>query len=231
VLWSLSVEEAFYLGFPLVCKWLKSPALVSVFMMLFVVIGPFSRSVFTKNEIWQDHSYFSCMDGIAFGFFAAFFANKFASKYLQKLNFVSGSMLSLRLLGIGALLFFFCLRNYVFSSAIYRTGLDVTFLEISVAILLAGFAERKESSNWMIATLTAPLRPLQWLGKKSYETYLTHSFVVIVLTRIFVAGRFPFHSVSGLYVALVSISGAVGYLFARYYSEPLNGLIRRRLFT
>jgi len=244
VLWSLSVEEAFYLGFPLACKWLKSGALLSVFMMLFVVIGPFARTVFSQNEIWQDHSYLSCMDGIAIGFFAAIFASAFTNKYAQKYKFASQSMLALRLLGIGALLFFFCLRNYIFSSAIYRAGLDVTILEIAVAMLLAGFAERKESRGKPImGTLAAPLagllaallavlsRPLQWLGKSSYETYLTHAFVVIALTRIFDAGRFPFHSVSGLYVALVSISGAVGYLLANYYSEPLNRKIRRRLFT
>lgn len=235
VLWSLSVEEAFYLGFPLVCKWLKSGPLLSASMLLFVVVGPFARTVFSQNEMWQDYSYLSCMDGIAIGFFAALLANKFASSYAQNFNFINRSMLSLRLLGIGLLLFFFCLRNFVFSNAIYRTGLDVTFLEITVAILLAGLAEQKEPRGKPIigtlAALFAALsRPLQWLGKSSYETYLTHSFVVIVLTRMFVAGRFPYHSVSGLYVALVSISGAAGYLFARYYSEPLNRKIRRQLF-
>jgi peptidoglycan/LPS O-acetylase OafA/YrhL len=244
VLWSLSVEEAFYLGFPLVCKWLKSGALLSAFMMLFVVVGPFARTVLSQNEMWQDHSYLSCMDGIAFGFFAALFASWFANKYAPKHKFASRSFLSLRLLGIGALLFFFCLRHYVFSNAIYRTGLDVTFLEIAVAILLAGLAEQKEPRGKPItgtlaallsALLAAPLaalsRPLRWLGESSYETYLTHSFVVIALTQIFNAGRFPFHSVTGLYAAVVGISGAVGYLFARYYSEPLNAKIRHRLFT
>jgi peptidoglycan/LPS O-acetylase OafA/YrhL len=220
VLWSLCVEETFYFGFPLACKWLKSLTLLSLFMMLFVVSGPFARTVFTQNEIWQDHSYLSCMDGIAFGFFAAILANRFGKKY---------AILSLRLLGIGALLFFFFLRHYVFTSAIYRTGLDVTFLEISTAMLLMGFTERKElRGNPLLATLTTPLRPLQWLGRYSYETYLTHSFVVILLTQAFDAGRFPFHSVLGLYVVVICLSAAVGFLLARYYSEPLNRKIRRQ---
>jgi peptidoglycan/LPS O-acetylase OafA/YrhL len=229
VLWSLCVEEAFYFGFPLACKWLKSLTLLSLFMMLFVVLGPLARTVFTQNEIWQDHSYLSCMDGIAFGFFAAMLANRFGKKNATQPESSGRAILSLRLLGIGALLFFFFLRHYVFTSAIYRTGLDVTFLEISTAILLMGFAERKERrGNPLFATLTTPLRPLEWLGRYSYETYLTHSFVVILLTQAFDAGRFPFPSVLGLYVVVICLSAAVGFLLARYYSEPLNRKIRRQ---
>jgi peptidoglycan/LPS O-acetylase OafA/YrhL len=232
VLWSLSVEEAFYFGFPLACKWFKSLKLLSSFMMLFVVIGPFARTVFTQNEIWQDHSYLSCMDGIAFGFFAAVLANKFTKKQTAQSELLNKATLFLRLLGIGALLFFFFLRHYVFSNAIYRTGLDVTILEIFTATLLMGFAERKESrSRPPLAVLTAPLRPLQWLGKNSYETYLTHSFAAIFLAQIFDAGRFPFQSIIGLYVAGICISGAIGFLLAKYYSEPLNRRIRAKLFS
>ncbi len=110
-------------------------------------------------------------------------------------------------------------------------GWDVTFLEISTAILLMGFAERSEPrGHRLFAALQAPLRPLQWLGKYSYETYLTHSFVVILLTQLFDAGRFPFQSVLGLYVVVICFSAAVGFLLAKYYSEPLNRKIRAELF-
>jgi peptidoglycan/LPS O-acetylase OafA/YrhL len=229
VLWSLCVEEAFYFGFPLACKWLKSLTLLSLFMMFFVVIGPFARTVFTQNEIWQDHSYLSCMDAIAFGCLAAILASRFQKKYASPPESESRAAGPLRLLGIGALLFFFFLRHYVFTRAMYRTGLDVTFLEISTAVLLMGFAERKAPRrNPLFATLLAPLCPLEWLGRYSYETYLTHSFVVILLTQVFDAGRFPFHSVLGWYVVVMGLSAAVGFLLARYYSEPLNRKIRRQ---
>ena len=232
VLWSLCVEEAFYFGFPLACKWLKSLTLLSLFMMSFVVIGPFARTVFTQNEIWQDHSYLSCMDGIAFGFFAAVLARKLVKKAPDPSKRSNRAFFALRVCGVGALLFFFFLRHYVFSNAIYRTGLDVTILEFFTAILLMSFAERKESrGSPLLVVLMAPLRPLQWLGKNSYETYLTHSFAVIFLAQIFDAGRFPLQSVMGLYVAGICFSGAIGFLLAKYYSEPLNRRIRARLFS
>lgn len=229
VLWSLCVEEAFYFGFPLACKWLKNLTLLSLFMMLFVVLGPFARTVFTQNEIWQDHSYLSCMDGIAFGFFAAILANKLAKKPTAGSELSNRVFFLLRSCGVGALLFFFFLRHHFFTSAIYRSGLDVTLLEISTAILLMGFAKRKElRRNPLFAAITTPLRPLQWLGRYSYETYLTHSFVVILLSQVFHGGLFPFHSVLGLYVVVICLSGAVGFLLSRYYSEPLNRKIRRQ---
>ena len=171
------------------------------------------------------------MDGIAFGFFAAILANKLGRKYTAGSEASNRAFVLLRYCGVGALLFFFFLRHYVFSSAIYRSGLDVTVLEISTAILLMGLAERKElHSNPLLAALKTPLRPLQWLGRYSYETYLSHSFVVIWLSQVFDAGRFPFHSVLGLYVVVICLSAAVGFLLSRYYSEPLNRKIRARTF-
>jgi peptidoglycan/LPS O-acetylase OafA/YrhL len=217
VLWSLSVEEAFYLGFPLLCKWLKNRVFLSAFMMVFVVLGPFARTVFTQNDMWQDYSYLSCMDGIALGFFAAIIAKNH--------KFSSWSILSLRFIGISAMLFLFFLRKYILAMGLYRLGLDVTFLEIATAALLVGFVERKEARSDL---LTAPLR---WFGKNSYEIYLTHPFVVILLTQMFYSGRLPVHSTGGLYAAVICISGAIGYLLANYYSEPLNRIMRRELFA
>jgi peptidoglycan/LPS O-acetylase OafA/YrhL len=40
ILWSLSVEEVFYLFFPVLCAWLKKPALLVAVFSAFVVAGP-----------------------------------------------------------------------------------------------------------------------------------------------------------------------------------------------
>jgi peptidoglycan/LPS O-acetylase OafA/YrhL len=75
VLWSLSVEEMFYLFFPLVCLTLKKPSHFILAMLIFIILGPFARTIFTNNDMWSDHSYLSCMDGIAIGCIAALIAN------------------------------------------------------------------------------------------------------------------------------------------------------------
>src|SRR4029077_14890042 len=70
VLWSLSVEEVFYVFFPLLCTLVRKQALLIALLGSLIVIGPYAR-VHTQNELWSDYCYLSCMDGIAFGFLAA----------------------------------------------------------------------------------------------------------------------------------------------------------------
>jgi peptidoglycan/LPS O-acetylase OafA/YrhL len=74
ILWSLSVEEMFYLFFPLVCLFFAGDRLFGrgkAFMALlvaFVVLGPLGRTVFSHgSEIAQEYSYLGGMEGIALG--------------------------------------------------------------------------------------------------------------------------------------------------------------------
>jgi peptidoglycan/LPS O-acetylase OafA/YrhL len=83
ILWSLSVEEVFYLGFPLVCRlaggsfgrWVGRGNLLMVILLGFVVMGPFARTVLTRgNEVWREVSYLGGMDAIAMGCLTALIA-------------------------------------------------------------------------------------------------------------------------------------------------------------
>ncbi len=71
VLWSLSVEEMFYLFFPLVCVVLfrlrRGMPLFVALLLVFAAMGPFARTVWTTNPIWQEKTYLGGMDGIALG--------------------------------------------------------------------------------------------------------------------------------------------------------------------
>jgi peptidoglycan/LPS O-acetylase OafA/YrhL len=214
VLWSLSVEEAFYFGFPLVCRWIRSSAALFSIMAGFVIVGPFARTVFTKNPMWADHSYLSCMDGIALGFFAACIKNKFEFRRKTQLAFaIAGSA------AMFAVVFF---KGAVAGLGLYRTGLDVTVLEIAAACFILG-VQTKTSGG-------ARLSPLRWLGKNSYEVYLTHMFVVTFLVRGFYAMRSSVNMAPAWYVVILCLSGLSGDLVAWCYSEPLNRRIRGKFF-
>jgi peptidoglycan/LPS O-acetylase OafA/YrhL len=68
VLWSLSVEEMFYLFFPLACWALGRGKWFIALLGALVVLGPFGRTVWAHgNEIWEEYSYLGRMDAIALG--------------------------------------------------------------------------------------------------------------------------------------------------------------------
>jgi peptidoglycan/LPS O-acetylase OafA/YrhL len=211
VLWSLSVEEMFYLFFPLACYGLRGGRALIVLLLAFVAVGPFARTVLTQNEMWADHSYLSCMDAIALGCLAAMAAKRF----------VMGRrvLLAVRLTGLALMILVTCFRRQCGQLGLYHHGLDVTVLALGTALLSMVIAQRAKPGSW----LTAPLR---WLGRNSYEVYLTHSFVVVTLTQLFVATGSKYAWAPLWFGAVVGLSGGLGACVAKYYSEPLNRKLR-----
>ncbi len=75
VLWSLSIEEMFYLFFPLLCLLLlrlrRGMGWFVALLLLFVAMGPFARTVWSADGIAQEKAYLGGFDGIAMGCLAA----------------------------------------------------------------------------------------------------------------------------------------------------------------
>jgi peptidoglycan/LPS O-acetylase OafA/YrhL len=70
--------------------------------------------------------------------------------------------------------------------------------------------------------------PLITLGRRSYEVYLTHMFVVFTLFGLFKSAGLSLGAVPALFIGVILISGLLGELVARFYSEPMNRRIRQR---
>ena len=97
----------------------------------------------------------------------------------------------------------------------------MTLLALGTCFLIAAAAQ----SRWRRPLIGVPL---QRLGQRSYEIYLTHMFVVFVLFRLFVAAGKPLGAVPLLFVAVILVAGALGEWVARGFSEPMNRRLRRR---
>jgi len=183
----------------------------------FVVIGPFARTVFTHNQYWSDNGYLSCMDGIALGCLAAILARKI--QLSRHANIILG------IAGTALCIFITVFRATAGLLGIYKVGLEVTLLELGTAMLVIAVQQRFETQpadgHWSTAIL-------RWYGRNSYEVYLTHMFVIWPMVGIFYHSRQPLNSAPLWFLAMTALSGVLGYLVARFYSEPLNRIVRAK---
>ncbi|HWE48794.1 MAG TPA: acyltransferase [Bryobacteraceae bacterium] len=211
ILWSLSVEEVFYIGFPLACIVLGRGKLFIALLAAFVVAGPFARTVLAYNEVWREYSYLGGMDAIALGCLTALFLN---SRQLER-----GTLRTLRLLGTLFIVFVMGFPVASHNLGLEGLGLDMSLLAAGACMVIAASAQAGGGGSIVLS-------PLRWLGRRSYEVYLTHVFVVIALLNIFIAAGKPLRGVPWYFAGTALLAGLLGEFVARYYSESLNAYLR-----
>lgn len=215
VLWSLSVEEVFYLSFPLLCVALRSTRALLVPLLALIVIGPFNRLTLAGQAPWDEYAYLSCMDGIAFGILAALFTARWPLR-LPALR----SMLAIGLAAVALVVVF---RSSAPARALQQAGLGVTTIELGVALILVALANGVGST--LLASGTGAMRAV---GRCSYEIYLTHMLVVLGLMPFIRASAPSAGWLPVWYLALLLLSVALGWALHHLYSEPLNRALRSR---
>jgi len=213
ILWSLSVEEVFYLSFPLVCLLLRREALLLVPLAGLIAIGPISRTMLAGQEPWAEYAYLSCMDGIAFGCLAALAAARlqFRRRTLRA-ALVAGA-------AIAAAVGLFC--NEDSRAGLARYGLNVTLLEAGVALMLLALGRGVGAR--LLSRGTGWLRVV---GRGSYEVYLFHMLIVLSLMQAFKYLKPPIALIPAWYLAMLSLSLLLGLAIARFFSEPMNRWLR-----
>lgn len=220
VLWSLSVEEMFYLFFPLLCFGLVRTrrglwAFIAL-LLVFVALGPFARTVWAMNRIWRDQSYLGSMDAISLGCLTALLAS-------QRQRRVHSAIFLLSMQGVGLLLLFWMALLPHWSwiqplmSFLARTRIDRSIVPFATCLVIyASFLRNRTGRAWAA--------PIRWFGRHSYEVYLTHEFVVLGGTALLVrVGHGPVSLWAG---AIVVTTAVLGWLIARFFSEPLNSRLR-----
>lgn len=210
VLWSLSVEETFYFFFPPVCRWLGRGKLLIALLGTFIVLGPFARTIFAQGSAtWSEVSYLGGMDAIALGCLTAILLPKLRfGRRGQLLMQMSGGMLMIWVLGF-------------VNRFLGRTGMDMSVLALGTCMVIVAVAQTRRKGF-------AIVRPIQWLGQRSYEVYLTHMFVVYGLFELFMKFGKPQRGIPALFVVTVILAGILGELVARFFSEPMNRWLRER---
>ena len=213
VLWSLSVEETFYILFPLAAVLLRSERLFLLALTALVIVGPVNRALLGDADPWREYAYLSCTDAIAFGCIAAIVAHRrLIGLNSLRIALVTGSLISVLTI---------VLFNEDVHTGLARFGLNVTCLELGIALMVGAFGSGV--GNVVFARGTAWLRAI---GRCSYEIYLFHMLIVLGLIAIVRHVHGAPRTFPLWYAAMLGGSVLLGYLVAQVYSEPLNRRIR-----
>jgi peptidoglycan/LPS O-acetylase OafA/YrhL len=149
ILWSLSVEEVFYLVFPLVRRYTK---LFIGLLIVCVILGPISRT--HGNAIWREYSYLGGMDAIALGCLTALL--------VQRRTFNPRILLAI---GTPLMLFTLCYYRPI--------GPGMTILAIGTCLIIGASAQ----TQWRSPRILTPLIKLGERSYEVYLTHMFIVFV------------------------------------------------------
>lgn len=214
VLWSLSIEEVFYLGFPLVCLLLRDRRVLTLLLLGLALSLPFSLAAIEGNEIWKEKAYLPGMAAIAAGVLAAL-----AGERWQPRVALARCVGAFGLAGLAAtMLAMPWLWTWL------KDGV-MLLLTLSAACLVLAMDWRQRQGGLRPLPATGWLRSM---GRLSYEIYLSHMFVVFAVVAAYQATGADVRSGWLWYLPAVALCWGLGGLVARFWSLPCERALKRR---
>jgi len=224
-LWSLAIEEQFYLVWPLLLTLLfariRRPKRVATYIGGAALLSACAMWIFYSSAD-PSRVYYGTdtrAAGLLIGAALAVVWRPWTPGHKTR---ISPRMLELAAVGAGAILIWAFVRWDEFSSFTYRPGIQIVSLASAVLVAASVHPETRLHSilGW---------KPLRWIGRRSYGIYLWH-WPVYVVTR---PGIDIGWSNGPVLVLRLAITLLLAELSFRYVEEPVRrgalGRIGRRL--
>jgi peptidoglycan/LPS O-acetylase OafA/YrhL len=212
VLWSLAVEEQFYLVYPLVLRALKTRDRVIMFLLAVVLLGPVARIV--SNDIEGSFlvaftNSFVCFDLVAMG--ALLFL------LLERMPPTRERSRIEPVLGVAAVAVFALVYLGTFLGDADERVWAPSAIGASVAVFL-GVGIRRRWFDGAVA------RKIVYPGQLSYGAYLFHPLVLFLGWRL-LRGQ----SLGAVFGLLAGSTLVLAYFLNRFFEAPANRAVRRWL--
>ncbi|MCO5273465.1 MAG: acyltransferase [Flavobacteriales bacterium] len=216
-MWSLSVEEQFYLAWPLFVLLTPDRWARQLFLVLFAS-GPIYRVsmiLLGGNSIWVGIAPISCLDPLTGGALLALWMHQYQDgRYYGKL----------RMIGlIGCFLFLLQVLIYVI---VYKGGpinSQLPFMRTAATLVfmwLIGAAALERTQGLGAIFL---FKPIEYIGRISYGIYLYHLTIPWILATVL--GIHPSRSM-GSFLAISAMTIVVASFSWHFIEAPINKLKR-----
>jgi peptidoglycan/LPS O-acetylase OafA/YrhL len=196
VMWSLAIEEQFYLGFPLLILWAGRQRRLYAALAAIVALGIATRTLGDAlhwSFLARDMNSLVCFDTLALGVLLALLGDRLPH----------GARVTRCCIGIGAVLI-----GYAF----YHGG--VAPLIIGACLFIHGAAYADVFTGWI-------WRSVARIGALSYGMYLLQATAIYLASPWL--GQLPF--LIG-YALIVAIAWAIAEISFRFYEAPMNLWLR-----
>ncbi|MDQ8975685.1 acyltransferase family protein [Acinetobacter johnsonii] len=210
VLWSLSVEEVFYLAFPILCLGLGRGKWFIVFLLAVIAYAPYFRALhFGEESGAYLYHYFSSFDGIAIGCLTAMYAQHF-----------KGAIYNPKVIVAVTAFLMTALYFYAPIKEVSTWGISV-FALLTASLILCFTQDPK------VKPTSSTARSLVWIRQHSYEMYLFHLIVLGLMKVVY----FPKDTLAAEKLMLLPVYFIAVFILSwaieKYYSTPLNLKIRQ----
>lgn len=214
VLWSLSVEEVFYIAFPILCIVLAKRNAFILFLLVIIAYAPYFRALhYEDNNGAYLYHYFSSFDGIAIGCLTALIAHSFQHDVLYKKLIIP-------------IISFMMFALYVYAPIKEVSTWGISVFAILSAILIFCVSQQSKQEGYSYCS-----KSLVWIGQRSYEMYLFHLIILgLIKVVYFPKATLPFEKLMLLPVYFLC-TFILAWAIEKYYSSPLNRKIRQKLLT
>jgi peptidoglycan/LPS O-acetylase OafA/YrhL len=193
-LWSLAIEEVFYVLFPIVCIALRSNA-----MLVAALVALIAQGILMRFQQFDLYYFSTCADAIAMGCLAA----------LSLVRLRRSAPLGMLLMCGG---FTVVAARYLSATVTDDLAFGPTVIAFGAAAFLAG-------ASLVTTKRRRYLAPIELLGRRSYEIYLIHIPLLAIASLVF--GEATLLSPDITYFAFIVTAGAAGELIGRRFTDPL----------